>query len=59
MGLDGRILGLFLRHQTQRRFSSVNRTTQKSPVIKDGTVKQTGPLHKVKQSDQPGGQLRT
>lgn len=59
MGLDGRILRLFLRHQTQRRFSSGNCTTQKSPVIENGTVKQTGPLHKVKQSDQPGGQLRT
>lgn len=59
VGLDGRILRLFLRHQTQWLISSVNCPTQKSPVIEDGTRKQTRPLHKVKQSDQSGGQLRT
>lgn len=59
MGLDGRILRLFLRHQTQWLISSVNRATQESTVIEDGTRKQTRPLHKVKQPDQPGGQLRT
>lgn len=59
MGLDGWILRLLLRHQAQRLNSSIIRTTQKSPIIKDGTVKQTRPLHQIKQSHQSRGQLWT